>query len=375
MSSKAHPVVAIQQAKKLFEFASPVVRNNGNPLTYEKIESEIKEKCAEFDAIVNATELGSLSAKKHEKPDELKHQFEHDSAQRARKHIILSAFDGNFKTKYEDDLDNVTSTDELYAILRELIGCPTKAEIVKKMKTQLHQLERRTELEEKFSTYLGRIKKLAEKITTKADTITYLVEEKFVSSLSARELDFIQLQMVGDINDHTAQQVAKLLDEKRQNKRNGTIASVNASDRKLDAMNEKLHSYDEMFAKLMESQLKVEKLTVELNRRQGLQENETQRLYRDLTQNTRQGRNDVFEVNRPGNERIPWEPREEWQKQWKLNTAGYPVRCLECGLRGHYQEDCRGTKRICETCGRIGHTKVAGNYHSKNEQRAQTGNQ
>ena len=256
--------------------------------------------------------------------------------------------------KYKDDLHNLVGQTELLERLRGLIGCPSEGERRKSHKAALKLLTRRAETEERYTDFLRRIKDIAKQITTEEGCIKYIVDEKFYDSLHQKEKEFVKIHLQGQ---NTPASVAKLLDDKEQFKRTASIATLNAHsglEAKIDA---KFDAFTAMMEAMMASQRTVE--------------NENRHLHQRLSEATYPQRREINAVANVPPENKKWEPRNEWQKNWQLNKWGYPVSCHECGLRGHLQADCKGTRRVCEICGKQGHTKFAANHHSKNELRAQ----
>ena len=177
----------------------------------------------------------------------------------------------------------------------------------------------------------------------------------------------------------TAKNVAELMDSKNQYKKTASISAISMNDSKLSDIDLKIE-------KLLGNQSKldkIEQLTFEISRQQLAYENrlnayeQDNRYLQHQLSNTRQEPNINAVTSKTAN--VPskprWTPRREWQNNWKLDDNGYPVRCDKCGLRGHLSNECRGTNKRCEICGCVGHTKFAGDYHSKNEWMAQMNKQ
>ena len=354
-SIAAHPLVAVKQTQKLFE-TTPVVGLEYESIYYHELERELKERCEQFDAVVSSTTTGKLDATADDNPSKLKHPLEYHAAQQAKKQIILSAFTVEFKMKYKSDLKNLVKTTELLERLRGLIGCPTDDEKRKAHKAALKLLTRRAETEERYTDFIRRITDTAKEIASDTVNIKYIVEEKFYDALHQKEREFVKIHLV---DSKTPDTVAKLLDDKEQFKKSASISMNNhyASE----GIEAKIDSKFDAAAAIMEAMLTSQRSV----------ENENKYLHQRLLDT---GRMPTIEVNAVERQTVPntnWEPKNEWQKNWQQNKWGYPVSCHECGLRGHMQADCKGTRRVCEICGKQGHTKFAGNHHSKNELRAQ----
>ena len=192
-----------------------------------------------------------------------------------------------------------------------------------------------------------------------------------MKTLTRKENEYIRNFLT---DSKTPDNIAKMMDAKQQYKKSATVASVNANENKLAEMDHKL----EMLLGDRMKLDKIEELTYQISQLQATQgkrisdcEQTHQLQQRQMGPALAQNIREISTTNRGYNNVRKWTPTADWQKQWKLDANGYPVRCKKCGLRGHLENECRGTKKTCDLCGQVGHTKFADNHHAKNERMAQ----
>ena len=358
----SHPKVAIRQAQVLYSLTSPIVGTSFDATRYPKVEQALKERCEDFSDVANETSAGDLEAKSESNETELKNPKLYLAAEIARKAIILSAFTKEFQNTYEADLEDVTETGNLLARLRILVGCPSETETREAFRKRLNALKRRAD--EPYTNFLRRLTDLAKKLGRDENYAKALAEDKFSESLNAKEKEFALIHLTAA---KTPANIARLLDDKEQYKTTASIAMVSQQSVSLDA---KMDAFTDLMQQMLmeqrESQTQFQKC---IGEKLAAVENDSRSIHQRMGESHIR-LNAVNTVGKNG-QITKWEPQFEWQKTWKLNKYGRPVTCHECGLRGHLQAECRGTRRICETCGRQGHTKFANNHHAKNESRAQ----
>ena len=359
-------IVVINSTRKMLEYGQPIFHVGMDSDTYEEMETELRRRIRQFDYVVNGTALGDLS-QKDATTGEYKEPVAIESALANKKAILMSTLEPNFRRQYARDFKNMTNVDDIIKVIRESVGLPSAEEKSEMLEKELATMERRQHTEETYTHFLHRITGLAQEISS--ENADYIAKQKFMKALNRRENEYIRNFLT---EEKTPQNIAKMMDAKQQYKKTATISIVNANENKLAEMDHKLEILLGDRTKLD----KIEELTYQLTKLQAAQgqrlnefeqkrfipqpryEPESQQYVNQIsTNNTTYARK--------------WAPTAEWQKDWKTDSNGYPVRCEKCGLRGHLEKECRGTRKTCDLCGQIGHTKFAGNHHSKNERWAQ----
>ena len=119
---------------------------------------------------------------------------------------------------------------EMLKNLKNILKVPSQEQISAQARADFNQLTRRTDIDESFTQFLGRLKNEVAKFWTQEAYATVLVEERFKNSL--RDIDKTFLLML--THDKTGAQKlpyeAKMLDEKGLHKRNvNQVNQINAA--------------------------------------------------------------------------------------------------------------------------------------------------
>ena len=247
--------------------------------------------------------------------DELKEEIKLD--------LLFAAIPESFKNSYGDELFDATDADDLKKKVKGIIGVVSAEEAAHLSKIKFQSMARRTQADESFVTYLGRLKSAAKGVEGNSDVQDYLVREKFRLSLGPSLLDFIRIHGDGTFDTEKA---AELLDKKGQH--------ISRPDVQVLQVNKQM----------AEMELKLEKALSQISE-QGQRLKERDRELEELKRGW--ARTEINKVDGVGSK-----PR-----------GGRKVRCEECGLFNHKTVDCRGCKLTCYVCGKVGHTQHAVKHH------------
>ena len=216
----------ILKAKHEFRFKSPIIARNTTPTGLSRQWTEIERvigqfedfsKCiqAELDIKSNLNDSGS-SEETGKRAAALQTMID-----QAKSEIVCSALKPDLLQLYEGTMFNARlSVDDLEANLKSVLGELTPQELKRKRKADFTQLTRRSDINEKFETFLNRLISKAAELSSNTEFQAELIAEQFESSLRPMDQEaldtFFESSKTG--TELTLEQ-ARLLDKKKFFKR------------------------------------------------------------------------------------------------------------------------------------------------------------
>ena len=367
MANQAKVMLLINKTIK--EFSGKPRDGEMTPRLYAEIKEEICEIFQIFDLTVEG-ELGdSLDAKESEV---FKYAILRKFAINSKKKILKSFFSSSFIERHELQIKDAQTIEKVWTTLENIIGVETDIEKAQKAQHELTKLSRRIHDNEKFSNYLERIRIIARRIDDNEHAQTYIINSKFYDSLSADNKHFLKVNGTQE-QLRTAEKAAVLLDTKFQFEQKIDIAMVNQRDEQfelmLTMMAEMKKTQETQITELTNTRVQLTLLQEENDRLRNQNIDSFRVQTKSANPDWRNPSNSSNQHNSNANRNTQWKPKFEWQKTWELGINGFPIRCTSCGLLGHAERNCRGTKRVCDICHQVGHTKAATKWHpnSRNE--------
>ena len=254
--------------------------------------------------------------------------------------IFLSGISKDLVSLYDGEYFNVdVSIDQMKLNLKQVIGSPDAKEEEKRHLEEFHSMQRRTEIDETFTSFLNRLKTKASELT--ADSYGQkLVEIQFERSLREMDqsaLDFHTLDMTGGA---LLTKQAELLDKMKMNRKkavkvNSVVEETNLLESKLDELKIELRQESDKRYEML-----LEDIGAKLNQ---LNASKTE------PQPQSAGTKSKAKKTKP--------------KKKKFNKDNY---CFVCGLRGHNDPDCKGRPdMICILCDQPGHVASSRKFHGQ----------
>ena len=338
-----HPVIAIQTGVQNFSLKSKPISLKLQPGRFEKIKEKIIQEIEKFTTFTDATiqqfELTTDA-------DILKYQEE------GKRDIFMSALAPDFVTKYSNDIIYEDTYDKLSNFVTDVIGSQSAAAKSKEAEEKMSALTRDSDADEKFTRFLIRLERLAEIITDKADFQQYLVSKHFRRALTPSLKSLLKEREKGS---ETPLMIAKFLDGLGKNKRTVDLNQIEASATRDDfqQLHEELVSFkNEMREALRFHSTRYNEIdSAELN---AIKTKPTANRQRPVHR-----QNDNFRPNDKFHQNDNFRQNNNFPPHWEINRYGRPFRCRKCGLRGHRDENCRGTTLICRICEEPGHIQPA----------------
>ena len=196
-------------------------------------------------------------------------------------------------------------------------------------------LTRDSSANEKFSRFYTRLERLAKIVSEEKVVQSFLVDKHFQKSLTPSIRSFLRER---EKNTEPPEKIAAFLDGLGKNKQILELNSLDSSK-----THEEIQHLHEKFDSL-QSEMR-----------------EILRLQRTKTVNFDSNVAIMDVIKAKSKSSGPTKPfvNSDFPPHWELNRYGRPFRCRKCGLRGHRDENCRGTTLTCRLCNTVGHIQPA----------------
>ena len=306
---------------------------------------------------------------------------------RAQEEILLSFLKPDFLAEYGDEYFEIgLGHRKMLQNLDVIIGSPTEAEVEERAETIFEDMVRRTQMNESFSAFLGRLKLQAAKFITDGDYRAKRVAKQFKKSVREMDGNFLMFaeatNTVTDVMGKLDWQ-AGILDKKGYHKRSGTERSVRA-------VQDQNRVEDSIVA--LTEQISLVGAHLDGFRQEFAQEQKRQNERNDarfcelerkvahfsgsgFSQNCapfpNAGQMVAHHVSQPWPQSAP--PATEKQKKtpgWQGKVTRQKMPCFECGSMRHVEADCPGPcKASCFLCGEQGHMATSRRFHGVKDQK------
>jgi len=364
-----HPAACIQMARSHFEFNSlKPIKLRLLPSIFETVKDDISNRIEQFDCLTNNSIKNSgLSG-----DDETKvKRFQEN----ARREILVSAFDGEFVTKYKEEISYEKTYASLLKFVEEIIGSQTARQKTAEAEKRLNNAVRKMDDEEKFERYLARIERYANDVSSVTEVRNFLIDNTFRKNLAPSIMRFLHEQ---EKSDKTAREIAKFLDDRYKYKKSVSVNSIELAGatekiNELFKQNAELHQQNSnLFQKMDAMQNDMKMMFMEAtqprtedsvnftNNIGDINKLQTAKLKPSYSRApmARPGRSNEHpstQQNNSNDRTIKTETAKSYPTHFEMNRYGAPFRCRKCGVLGHRDENCRGTSLICKLCKKEGH--------------------
>ena len=323
-----HPVIAIQTGVEQFSFKSKLITLRLEPGDFDIIRTKIDSGVSKFTNFTNAT----IDQFDLADDTEIK-SYQEDG----KREILYSALAPDFLRKYEADLIYEDSYDKLMKFINETIGTQSTTCRSKIAEEKMANLTRDSAADEKFSRFLTRLERLAQLVSSEKIIQEFLVNKYFHSAISPSLRSFLRER---EKSTETPIKIAEFLDNLGKHKKVVDLNSLESSrtNKKIKELDEKI---DAKFS-VLHTEIK------EILRNQQSQYTTSQVAEVHAVKNLKSQGQTFFDSR-----------NETSSFHWELNRYGRPYRCRKCGLRGHRDQNCKGTDLTCRICKVVGHISTA----------------
>ena len=344
------PTAAIEQAQNCCQFKREIITSRTKPADFLAAQILINDRLKKFKLLANSA-IKRAPADQKTDAETYKNMSSKD--------IVLSAISDDFAVRHAEDIRETTDSTTLLQLLEEIIGTPSAKQIQNEAEENLTNLTRDIDNEEKFERFYKRLDRLAKKASDDANIQKHLITKAFTRNLTPRIRSFLHEH--DKINLETSA-MAKHLDKMMKYKKVAHLNNIESSEssaqmvelqkqnsemhEKMHTMHDKMDSMQRLLAALLENQTSTH-------------QNQEENLHLNQIRSQRPPSKPFI----PRNKEIQ-PPKTQHQTQqkyinpaWELNKYGAPFTCRKCGLRGHRDENCKGTNIVCHTCGQAGHIK------------------
>lgn len=326
-------MMSLGKTLSLYIFQKPILEQIQSS-DWEDGVSELEEHLTMFDATAESI-IVDLQGKAQDNAKKIS-EFN-------RKRLVKSALSENFLSKYESVLKLQKDSVSLMKILKNFCKPETQEEKQEKAELNLEALTRMVGENEPFSSFVLRIEALADTVSANADVRLHLKNKAFKRNLNPDLIQF--LRESGKLNKNT-NEMASFLDSMMKHVRPASVHAIGTNEHlfgEIQQMNLQNITNTELLVKLTEE---IEKLKNDQNKKASLNISAINEKIRYSSQRTSKRQTSL----------LP----EQNGKEWLLNNHGQPVRCGQCGERGHQVDRCPGTCRVrCHFCRKVGHLQIA----------------
>ena len=350
------PAAAIEQAKNAYKFHTKIITQRSKPVDFvyakESIEENLKRFAFLADQAIKKTDGDSkVSA------EACKAYAERD--------IILSSLSEEFLTKHHEEIRDAKTKDALLNLLEDIIGTLTEAQIRSAAEEQLNNLTRDSENEEKFLRFYNRIERLAKNSTGTTETDkhiqSHLIKKTFFRNITPKLKTFLHEH---DKTGLSAKDTAAYLDKMLKYRRSVNLFNLENAEAstRMAEMAEKMDGMQKLLATLLENQNATKhSMDLQINELRSQRQTDAPKRSAKMERtpfNTKSAprQNNAIQNTQTTSQRYV-------NPNWELNKYGKPFTCRKCGMRGHRDENCRGTNMICHICGQSGHIKYVCPQH------------
>mgnify|MGYP000001018241 CR=1 FL=1 len=354
--AQQHAVSIILQAKNSFQFSAPKpVHSKTTPKTFALAKDEIQNRIAQFDVVTDAA-ISSQGLSEDEKVKKFQAN--------AKRAILYSSLSDEFATKYLDEIYHEKSYASLMKFITETIGTQTERQKIAEAEDKLNSITRNIQDGERFGRFLERCTRLADDITTNPSIKSYLIQNAFSKNLSPKIRAFLREH---DQTDKTPSEKAAYLDKMHKFVPEASVNALETNDagqkiNDLVKQNDELHQQNESLHKkfdLLQTEMRVMMSSNTSNTAKNIDINEIVLELNKLSakQNNFQKSNGIQRNQQNSGTLVPPPQHASYPAHWDLNKYGAPYRCRKCGVRGHKDENCKGSVR-CHGCQQQGHIQA-----------------
>ena len=148
----------------------------------------------------------------------------------------MSALASEFIAKYQTEIYYVNTFKKLIKFFTEIIGSQSENAKSKTARGKMAKITRDSNMDEKFSSFLIRLQRLAEIVTDNTDVQKFLVNQYFDEALSPTLKTFLRER---EKNTETPDNIAVFLDELGKHKKVKDLNSLenSSTDEKFNQLN------------------------------------------------------------------------------------------------------------------------------------------
>ena len=326
-------VLQLTKTRDGLVFTKPIISRATKPGQLAKLIQNVEKPLNRFKLIADC-----LMTKTED--EEETNQKVLDLMVELEREIFLSGISKDLMSLYDGEYFNVdVDIDQMKLNLKQVIGSPDAKEEEKRHLEEFNSMQRRTEIDETFTSFLNRLKTKASELT--ADSYGQkLVEIQFERSLREMDQSALDFHTLDQTGGALLTKQAEMLDKMKMNRKkavkvNSVVEETNLLESKLDELKTELRQESDKRYEML-----LEDIGAKLNQ---LNASKTESNPQPATTKSK--------------------AKKTKPKKKKFNKDNY---CFVCGLRGHNDPDCKGRPdMICILCDQPGHVASSRKFHGQ----------
>ena len=198
---------------------------------YEMFLAKIKSKIGRARLVFEQ----SLKDHSRSNEDELKAEFEQQISD-----YILESCDKTFLSEYGEQIYKLRTTDKRLEFIREVFDSESKEEKQARAKSDLDSISRKSNTNEKFNTFLGRVRSLAELVSEFKDAQNFITNEAFKNAINPENRKFLKDHLKWN---ESCENIAQFLDARDRYIQAPKVASIDLRDQFADFIEQQNSSF------------------------------------------------------------------------------------------------------------------------------------
>jgi hypothetical protein len=185
---------------------------------YEMLHTKIKSRIGRARLVFEQ----SLKDHSRSNENELKAEFEQQISD-----FILESCDKTFLSEFGEQIYKLETADKRLEFIREVFDSESKEEKQARAKSDLDSISRKSNTNEKFNTFLGRVRSLAELVSEFKDAQNFITNEAFKNAINPENRKFLKDHLKWN---ESCENIAQFLDARDRYIQAPKVATVAIKD-------------------------------------------------------------------------------------------------------------------------------------------------
>jgi len=198
---------------------------------YEMLLAKIKSRIGRARLVFEQ----SLKDHSRSNENELKNEFEQQVSD-----FVLESCDRVFLSEFGEQIYKLGTADKRLELIQEIFDSESKEEKQARAKSDLDSISRKSNKNEKFNTFLGRVRSLAELVSEFKDAQNFITNEAFKNAINPENRKFLKDHLKWN---EPCETIAQFLDARDRYIQAPKVASVELRDQLADFMEKQNSSF------------------------------------------------------------------------------------------------------------------------------------